>query len=163
MMSRYFGKRACAGVLSAGQFVLAAHVFAGDGQVVITRDVPYQSAAGLRHTGQVSGINAAPDTQMKALPPTSSMVHGGAVTELTDQESSVIASRVQGHTGTLAATVQATPGQAGLASGRFGYAPGMGLAATGMGAYAGGSVSRATGGLGNTLTGALLPAVGGTR
>lgn len=167
MMLRYFGRKTCTGILSAGPFVLAAHVFAGDGQVVVTRDVPYQSAAGPRHTGQASGVDAAPDTPMKA----ASIVRTGAVTELTDQESSAIASRVQGHTGRLAAAVQATPGQAGLVSGKFGHGTGMALAATGglgplaagMGAHAGGSASRATGGLGSSLACALLPAAGGTR
>lgn len=157
-------KWACAGVLMVGQFAFAAQVFAGDGFLVITRDVPYQSVAGPRHTGQVTGVRTAPDVPMLGA---GSAVRAGAVTELTDHESAAIAGRVQGHMGSVAATVQAATAQTGLASGKFtgtggdGFAPagGLGSLAGGFGMQAGGTVGRATGAMGQALSGALA----GTR
>ena len=162
-MSRYPERWARAGVLVVGQFAFAAQVSAGDGFLVITRDVPYQSAAGPRHTGQVSGVHTAPVVPMLGA---GSAVRAGAVTELTDQESAAIAGRVQGHMGSVAATVQTVTAQAGLASGKFtaaggdafGPAGGLGSLAAGFGAQAGSSATRATGALGQTLTGTLAPA-----
>lgn len=162
-MPRYPERWACAGVLVMGQFAFAAQVFAGDGFLVITRDVPYQSAAGPRHTGQVTGVQTAPDVPMLGVGPA---VRAGAVTELTDHESAAIAGRVQGHMGSVAGTVQAATAQAGLASGKFtgaggdAFAPagGLGSLAGGFGVQAGASVSRATGALGHALTGVLAPA-----
>jgi hypothetical protein len=143
-------------------------VFAGDGLLVITREVPYQSAAGPRHTGQVTGVQTAPDVPVRSMLGAGSAVRAGAVTELTDHESAAIAGRVQGHMGSVAATVQTATTQAGLASGKFtaggdAFAPagGLGSLVGGFGVQAGASVSRATGALGQTLTGVLAPA--GTR
>ena len=168
-MSRYSERRACAAVLVVGQFAVATQVFAGDGFLVITREVPYQSAAGPRHTGQVTGVQTAPDVPVRSMLGAGSAVRAGAVTELTDHESAAIAGRVQGHMGSVAATVQTATAQAGLASGKFtgaggdAFAPAGGLGALvgGFGVQAGASVSRATGALGQTLTGTLVPA--GTR
>lgn len=165
-MSRYPERWARAGVLVVGQFAFAAQVSAGDGFLVITRDVPYQSVAAPRHTGQVSGVQTAPDVQVRAMLGAGSAVRAGAVTELTDHESAAIAGRVQGHMGSVAATVQTVTAQAGLASGKFtaaggdafGPAGGLGSLAAGFGAQAGSSATRATGALGQTLTGTLAPA-----
>jgi hypothetical protein len=147
-------------VLLVGQFAFAAQVFAGDGFLVITRDVPYQSAAGPRHTGQVTGVQTAPDVPMLGA---GSAVRPGAVTELTDHESAAIAGRVQGQMGYASATVQSATAQAGLASGKFpgagsdGFAPasGLGSLAGGFGMQAGSTVGRATSALGQALSGAL--------
>lgn len=155
---------ACAGVLMLGQFAFATQVFAGDGFLVITRDVPYQPAAGPRHTGQVTGVRTAPDVPMLGA---GSAVRAGAVTELTDHESAAIVGRVQGHMGSVAATVQAATAQTGLASGKFtdaggdAFAPagGLGSLAAGFGVQAGSTVGRATGAMGQALSGALT----GTR
>ena len=165
-MSRYSKRRACAAVLLVGPFVLAAQVFAGDGFLVITREVPYQSVTGPRHTGQVTGVQTAPDVPVRSMLGAGSAVRAGAVTELTDRESAAIAGRVQGHMGSVAATVQTATAQAGLASGKFtgaggdAFAPagGLGSLVGGFGVQAGASVSRATGALGQTLTGVLAPA-----
>jgi|GEM_PF-2351748 len=163
-MSHYPERWACAGVLALGQFIFAAQVFAGDGFLVITRDVPYQSAAGPRHTGQVTGVRTAPDVPMLGA---GSAVRAGAVTELTDHESAAIAGRVQGHMGSVSATVQAATVQAGMGSGKFSgaggdaFAPagGLGSLAAGFGVQAGSTVGRATGAMGQALSGALT----GTR
>lgn len=168
-MSQYPERWACAGVLMMGQFVFAAQVFAGDGFLVVTREVPYQSAAGPRHTGQVTGVQTAPDVPVRSMLGAGSAVRAGAVTALTDRESAAIAGRVQGHMGSVAATVQTATAHAGLASGKFtgaggdAFAPagGLGSLAAGFGVQAGASASRATGALGQTLTGVLAPA--GTR
>lgn len=167
-MFHYPERWACAGVLMLGQFAFAAQVFAGDGFLVITRDVPYQSAAGPRHTGQVTGVQTAPDVPMLGA---GSAIRAGAVTELTDHESAAIAGRVQGHMGSVAATMQTATAtaQSGLASGKFtgaggdAFAPagGMGSLAGGFGMQAGSTVGRATGAMGQALTGVLAPA--GTR
>lgn len=165
-MFHYPERWACAGVLMLGQFAFAAQVFAGDGFLVITRDVPYQSAAGPRHTGQVTGVQTAPDVPMLGA---GSAIRAGAVTELTDHESAAIAGRVQGHMGSVAATMQTATAQSGLASGKFtgaggdAFAPagGMGSLVGGFGMQAGSTVGRATGAMGQALTGVLAPA--GTR
>lgn len=163
-MSQYPEKWARAGVLALSQFVFAAPVFAGDGFLVITRDVPYQPAAGPRHTGQVTGVQTAPDVPTLG---TGSALRAGSVTELTDHESAGIAGRVQGHMGNVAATVQSATAQAGLAAGKlsgaggdaFAPAGGLGALAGGFGMQAGSTVGRATGALGQALSGALA----GTR
>lgn len=155
---------ACAGVLMLGQFAFAAQVFAGDGFLVITRDVPYQPAAGPRHTGQVTGVRTAPDVPMLGA---GSAVRAGAVTELTDHESAAIVGRVQGHMGSVPATVQKAIVPAGMVSGKFSdaggdaFAPagGLGSLAAGFGVQAGSTVGRATGAMGQALSGALT----GTR
>ena len=159
-MSHYPERWACAGVLAFGQFIFAAQVFAGDGFLVITRDVPYQSVAGPRHTGQVTGVQTAPDVPILGA---GSAVRAGAVTELTDRESAAIAGRVQGHMGSVSATVQTATVQAGMASGKFSgaggdaFAPtgGLGSLAAGFGVQAGSTVGRATGTMGQALSGAL--------
>ena len=166
-MSRYPERWACAGVLVVGQFAFAAQVLAGDGFLVITRDVPYQSVAGPRHTGQASGVQTAPDVPVRPMLGAGSAVRAGAVTELTDHESAAIAGRVQGHMGSVAAAAQTATAQAGLASGKFtgagcdAFAPagGLGALAAGFGMQAGSTAGRATSAMGQALTGDLA----GTR
>jgi len=159
-------------------FVLAAltlpgiwnttQAYAGDGAVVIMREVPYQSWNEPRHTGQVLAVGVAPDQGLVSMTGNGSLGKGNAVTELTDLESAVIASG-NGSTGSLLNSgLQNSAAYEGISAG---HATGtlssalsptgpVGSAISGIGGGAGGTVRRATESLTNTLNGAMSHAGG---
>lgn len=166
-MSRYLLGLASAGALAVGQLVVA-QAYAGDGQVIILREVPYQLATGVRHTGRVSAVNVSPESQVRSMLGGALSPSGNAVTELTDRESSAIAGRVQSGTGATASGLQNNLVNEGLASRTLSGVQGSAFAPTGalgsltagIGAGVGGSVGRATDALSNTLNGTMLHAGG---
>lgn len=166
-MPRYLIGLALAGVVAGDPFSMA-QAFAGDGEVIVMREVPYQSANGQRHTGRVNAVDVSPDSQVTTIVNAASTRGTGALSELTDQESSAIASGVGNNPTALISRLQHNPVLQGLASGKLTGTSGGALAqssmpgsvTSGIGAGVGGSVGRATDALSNTLTGAMSHAGG---
>lgn len=166
-MPRYLICLALAGVVAGDPFFMA-QAFAGDGEVIVMREVPYQSANGQRHTGRVSAVDVSPDSQVTTIVNAASTRGTGALSELTDQESAAIASGVGSNTTALIPSLQHNQVLQGLASGKLTGTSGGALAQTsmlgsvtsGIGGGVGGSVGRATDTLGNALTGAMFHAGG---
>ena len=166
-MPRYLFGLALASVLAIDQFALM-QAFAGDGEVIVTRQVPYQSATGPIHTGRVLAVDVSPDSQVVSVVNATSFRGAGALSELTDLESSGVASRVGSNNAGLTSGLKTTAALQGLASGKHIGAAGGAFAPTGLlgsmtstiGSGVGGSVGRATDALSNTLSGAAFGAGG---
>lgn len=170
-MSRYWmGFTLASGLIASG---LAG---AGDGKVVLMREVPYQPVVGIRETGRVLAIDVAPDAKVQTIAKsmTGSLSNnggssvGGVVTELTDRESSIIAGGMGGNVMGIASGQQNTSAYDGLVTGAVGSALGSTLSPNGtlssltssIGGSVGGSVGRVTDSLTNTLSGAIFRASG---
>lgn len=162
-MPRYLIGLALAGALAVDPWVMTP-ALAGGGEVLIMREVPYQPANGPRHTGRVNAVDVSPDSHVTSMVNAASTRGAGALIELTDHESSAIASGAGNSAAGLISGLQSNPALKGVASGKLAGAPGGAFSAAGapgsatsnMGSGAGGSVGRATDALSNTLNGALF-------
>lgn len=148
--------------LITGQLIVH-QAFAGDGKIVVIREVPYQSVGGLRFTGQAHKVDVAPDEQILSGTNGLANKNGNYITELTDGESSIIAGGVLNNTTTITSTQQAGSSYDGSAMGRVVNTLGDKLSPTGslgamtssVGGGVGGGVSRATDTLSSALSGAM--------
>jgi hypothetical protein len=135
----------------------STNVKAGDGNLVIGREVPHQPVRGYRHTGRVHQVDVGPDEQVNSMADTS-------FTELTDMEAAGVTGGMSNRTlsptlinGRLMPIDRATASTINtLSSTTLSPIGTLGTVTSGVG----GRVTGATGGLSNTL-GRILPQTGG--